>query len=116
MQNEIDRIKNHGAWYFNYLSEQARPYLHYVIKEIKRRDLPVELALLPFIESNYDPNAFSHGSAAGFWQIIPSTARQYGVPINNWYDGRRDIVLSTNAALDYLTRLQNILMGTGCLQ
>ena len=111
VQNEIDRIKNHGAWYFNYLSEQARPYLHYVIKEIKRRDLPVELALLPFIESNYDPNAFSHGSAAGFWQIIPSTARQYGVPINNWYDGRRDIVLSTNAALDYLTRLHKYFNG-----
>ncbi|MEC8839299.1 MAG: LysM peptidoglycan-binding domain-containing protein [Candidatus Neomarinimicrobiota bacterium] len=111
VQNEINRINNHGAWYFNYLSEQARPYLHYVIQEIKSRKLPIELALLPFIESNYDPNAFSHGSAAGFWQIIPSTARQYGVPINSWYDGRRDIVLSTNAALDYLTRLHKLFDG-----
>ena len=111
IQNEINRINNHGAWYYNYLSEQARPYLHYVIQEIKNRKLPIELALLPFIESNYDPNAFSHGSAAGFWQIIPSTARQYGVPINSWYDGRRDIVLSTNAALDYLTRLHKYFDG-----
>jgi len=111
VQNEINRINNHGAWYFNHLSEQARPYLHYVIQEIKSRKLPIELALLPFIESNYDPNAFSHGSAAGFWQIIPSTARQYGVPINSWYDGRRDIVLSTNAALDYLTHLHKYFDG-----
>ena len=111
VQNEINRINNHGAWYFNHLSEQARPYLHYVIQEIKSRKLPIELALLPFIESNYDPNAFSHGRAAGFWQIIPSTARQYGVPINSWYDGRRDIVLSTNAALDYLTHLHKYFDG-----
>ena len=111
VQHEINRINNHGSWYYNYLSQQARPYLHYVIQEIKNRKLPIELALLPFIESNYDPNAFSHGSAAGFWQIIPSTARQYGVPINSWYDGRRDIVLSTNAALDYLTRLHKYFSG-----
>jgi len=111
VQHEINRINNHGSWYYNYLSQQARPYLHYVIQEIKNRKLPIELALLPFIESNYDPNAFSHGSAAGFWQIIPGTARQYGVPINSWYDGRRDIVLSTNAALDYLTRLHKYFGG-----
>ena len=108
VQKEINRINNHGSWYFNYLSEQASPYIQYVIQELKSRDLPLELALLPFIESNYDPNAFSHGSAAGFWQIIPSTARQYGVPINSWYDGRRDIVISTKAALDYLTRLHKL--------
>ncbi len=111
VQNEISRINRHGSWYFDYLSEQSRPYIQFVIQELKRRNLPLELALLPFIESNYDPNAFSHGSAAGFWQIIPGTARQYGVPINNWYDGRRDIVLSTNAALDYLTRLHKYFKG-----
>ena len=111
VQNEIKRINNHGSWYFGYLSAKSRPYIHYVIQELKKRNLPVELALLPFIESNYDPNAFSHGSAAGFWQIIPGTARQYGVPINSWYDGRRDIVLSTNAALDYLTRLHKFFNG-----
>ena len=111
VQNEIKRINNHGSWYFGYLSAKSRPYIHYVIQELKRRNLPLELALLPFIESNYDPNAFSHGSAAGFWQIIPGTARQYGVPINSWYDGRRDIVLSTNAALDYLTRLHKFFNG-----
>ncbi len=105
VQQEIERIKNHGSWYFNFLSHQASPYIHYVTTELEKRGLPLELALLPFIESNYDPYAFSHGSAAGFWQMIPSTARQYGVPINSWYDGRRDIVFSTQAALDYLTYL-----------
>ena len=105
VKQEIERIKNHGSWYFNYLSNQASPFIHYVTTELEKRGLPLELALLPFIESNYDPYAFSHGSAAGFWQIIPSSARQYGVPINSWYDGRRDIALSTQAALDYLTYL-----------
>ena len=105
VEQEIERIKNHGSWYFNYLSHQAKPFIKYVITELEKRGMPLELALLPYIESNYDPYAFSHGSAAGFWQIIPSTARQYGVPINSWYDGRRDIVFSTKAALDYLTHL-----------
>ena len=105
VQHEIERIKNHGSWYFNYLSHQASPFIHYVTIELEKRGLPLELALLPYIESNYDPYAFSHGSAAGFWQMIPSTARQYGVAINSWYDGRRDIVFSTQAALDYLTHL-----------
>jgi len=73
VQQEIERIKNHGSWYFNYLSHQASPYIHYVTTELEKRGLPLELALLPFIESNYDPYAFSHGSAAGFWQMIPST-------------------------------------------
>jgi membrane-bound lytic murein transglycosylase D len=105
VKQEIKRIKNHGSWYFNYLSKQASPYIHYVTIELEKRGLPLELALLPYIESNYDAYAFSHGSAAGFWQMIPSTARQYGVAINSWYDGRRDIVFSTQAALDYLTYL-----------
>ncbi len=105
VHQEIERIKNHGSWYFNYLSHQASPFIQYVIIELEKRGLPLELALLPYIESNYDPYAFSHGSAAGFWQMIPSTARQYGVEINSWYDGRRDIVSSTQAALDYLTYL-----------
>ena len=75
VQQEIERIKDHGSWYFNYLSHQASPYIQYVTKELEKRGLPLELALLPYIESNYDPYAFSHGSAAGFWQMIPSTAR-----------------------------------------
>ena len=115
VQQEIERIKNHGSWYFNYLSHQASPFIHYVTMELEKRGLPLELALLPFIESNYDPYAFSHGSAAGFWQMIPSTARQYGVAINSWYDGRRDIVFSTQAALDYLTYLHKRFDGNWLL-
>ncbi|MDH4126814.1 MAG: LysM peptidoglycan-binding domain-containing protein, partial [Gammaproteobacteria bacterium] len=73
--------------------------------ELDRRGLPLELALLPIVESAYDPFAYSHGRAAGLWQMIPGTAKRFGVRQNWWYDGRRDIVDSTRAALDYLSYL-----------
>ena len=75
--------------------------------ELVRRDLPVELALLPIVESAYDPFAYSHGRAAGLWQMIPGTARRFGLTQNWWYDGRRDVVESTRAALDYLEHLHD---------
>ena len=73
--------------------------------ELERRGLPLELALLPIVESAYDPFAYSHGRAAGLWQMIPGTAKRFGVKQNWWYDGRRDVVDSTRAALDYLEYL-----------
>jgi membrane-bound lytic murein transglycosylase D len=79
--------------------------LPYITAELERRDLPFELALLPVVESAYDPFAYSHGRAAGLWQMIPGTATRFGVKQNWWYDGRRDIVDSTRAALDYLDHL-----------
>jgi membrane-bound lytic murein transglycosylase D len=87
---------------------RAQRYLPYITAEIERRGLPLELALLPIVESAYDPFAYSHGRAAGLWQMIPGTARRFGVKQNWWYDGRRDVVDSTRAALDYLEYLYEL--------
>ena len=86
---------------------QARRYLAYVVEEVRRRQLPMELALMPIIESTLNPYARSNSGAAGLWQLIPNTAKHYGVTIDWWYDGRRDPVDSTTAALDYLTYLHD---------
>lgn len=86
--------------------QRGSPYLGYIHDEVKRRGFPAEITLLPFIESSYDPFAYSHGRAAGLWQFIPGTARLYGLRQDWWYDGRRDVIASTRAALDYLDRLQ----------
>ncbi len=71
--------------------ERSRPYLHLIVEEVEARGLPGELALLPVIESAFQPLAYSHGRAAGLWQFIPSTGRVYGLKQNWWYDGRRDV-------------------------
>jgi len=106
------RLAAERNWYVNhpeYLArtvERARPYMHLIVSEIERRDMPMEIALLPIVESAFQPFAYSHGRAAGLWQFIPSTARIYGLRQNWWYDGRRDVQASTEAALDYLNNLQ----------
>ncbi|MCJ8300652.1 MAG: transglycosylase SLT domain-containing protein, partial [Pseudomonadales bacterium] len=87
------------------VSKQASPYYYYVLQEVLKRDFPAEVALLPVIESLYNPNAYSYGKASGIWQFIPSTARYLGIEINDWYDGRRDVITSTETALDYLASL-----------
>ena len=84
---------------------RARPYLHYITEEVEKRGIPTEIALLPIIESAFQPFAYSHGRAAGIWQFIPATGRLYGLKQNWWYDGRRDIMASTGAALNYLETL-----------
>ncbi len=86
---------------------QARRYLAYVVEEVRQRQLPMELALVPIIESTLNPYAYSNGGAAGLWQLIPNTAKHLGVTMDWWYDGRRDPVDSTTAALDYLTYLHD---------
>jgi membrane-bound lytic murein transglycosylase D len=91
--------------YFDRILKNAELYMPYVVRRLKERKLPPELALLPFIESAYDPFVYSHSAAAGLWQFIPSTARHVGLKQNWWYDGRRDIVKSTAAALQYLEYL-----------
>lgn len=85
--------------------QRGSPYLPYIHAEVKRRGFPAEITLLPFVESSYDPFAYSHGRASGLWQFIPGTARMYGLQQDWWYDGRRDVIDSTSAALDYLERL-----------
>ena len=97
--------------YLDRVFNRAQRYLPYIVAELERRVLPMELALLPIVESAFDPFAYSHGRAAGLWQMIPGTARRFGVRQNWWYDGRRDVVDSTNAALDYLAYLHELQDG-----
>lgn len=83
------------------ISERAEPFLYYIVEEIERRNMPIELALLPIVESSYLPYGVSNQSAAGLWQFMPVAAKRFNLERNWWYDGRRDVVSSTNAALDY---------------
>ncbi len=83
-------------------------YLYYIMEEVQKRGMPSEIALLPIIESAYNPVAYSPAHASGIWQFIPSTGRLYGLQQNFWYDGRRDVVAATNAALDYLQKLYDM--------
>lgn len=84
------------------VAENARPFLWHVVRELEARDLPLDLALLPIVESGYDPTAYSYARASGMWQFMPYTARRFGLDDNWWHDGRRDVLRSTDAALDYL--------------
>ncbi len=86
---------------------RSSPYLYFVLEEINRRGLPTELALLPFVESAWDPTALSSAQASGLWQFIPSTGRHFKLRQDEWLDERRDLVASTQAALDYLEYLFN---------
>lgn len=104
-------------WYQNnpeYLKrtfDRARPYLHYIVEEVESRNMPLEIALLPVVESAFQPFAYSHGRAAGIWQFIPGTGSLYGLKQNWWYDGRRDVYAATRAALDYLQNLNRMFDG-----
>lgn len=104
VRREIDWFARNQA-YMDRVSERARFYMHHIVTEVERRDLPGELAMLPVVESAYQPFAYSHARASGIWQFIPSTGRLYGLRYSWWYDGRRDVVESTRAALDYLEKL-----------
>lgn len=97
--------------YFEITSKRAQRYLHYVVEELDKRNMPLELALLPFVESGYNPMAYSTSHAAGIWQFIPSTGRVFALRQDDWYDGRRDITASTTAALDYLSKLNDMFEG-----
>lgn len=82
--------------------ERSRRYLYHIVDELEKRGMPTELALLPMVESAFNPMAYSRAHASGLWQFIPSTGKSYNLQQNWWYDARRDIVASTSAALDYL--------------
>ncbi|MPW89365.1 LysM peptidoglycan-binding domain-containing protein [Moraxella catarrhalis] len=107
------RIEAQKSWfytrqtYLDRLTARASRYLHHTVAEAERRGIPSELALLPIIESSYDPTATSNAAAAGLWQFIPSTGRIYGLNQSATYDGRRDVIESTRAAYDFLTSLYN---------
>jgi len=96
--------------YLHDVTLRAEPYMYWIVGQIKKRNMPMELVLLPIVESAFDPHATSSANAAGLWQIVPQTGRNYGLKNNQWYDGRRDVVASTTAALDmmqYLNRMFN---------
>ncbi len=105
------RVRAQLKWYLEHrgylqrVMERARPILPFVLDELEKKNLPTELALLPIVESAYQAFAYSHGRASGMWQIIPSTGRFLGLKQNWWYDGRRDIIESTRAAIHYLDTL-----------
>ncbi|PID41401.1 MAG: lytic transglycosylase [Proteobacteria bacterium] len=111
------KIEKQAKWYakhVKYLNRTLRrseKYLYHIVEEVERRNLPMELALLPVVESAFDPFAYSHGRASGLWQFIPGTGRMYGLTQDWWYDGRRDVVASTEAALRYLEKLSNTFGG-----
>ena len=104
-------VAEHQAWYLNRpdyfrrMTERGRRYMFHIVEEIEKRGLPTELALLPMVESAYNPEALSVAKASGLWQFIPSTGKLYGLEQNAQRDDRRDIVASTAAALEYLQRI-----------
>ena len=104
VRQELDWFRRHPE-YLERVFTRGDRYLHHIVGELTRRNLPVELALLPIVESAFDPFAYSHGRAAGLWQIIPGTGRRFGLRQDWWYDGRRDVIEATRAALDYLELL-----------
>jgi membrane-bound lytic murein transglycosylase D len=110
VQAELGWLARHPD-YVDRVFKRAQRFLPYITEEIDRRGIPLELALLPIVESGYDPFAYSHGRAAGLWQFIPGTARRYGIRQNWWYDGRRDVIDATKGALNYLTRLHELMDG-----
>jgi len=97
--------------YLDQLAERARPYLHHIVVEVERRAMPTEIVLLPIIESAYRPEAYSPSHAAGIWQLVPGTGKRFGLRQSAWYDGRRDVLASTGAALDYLEDLHDLFEG-----
>lgn len=110
IDREADYFANHPD-YVERTFDRAAPYMHYIVNEVQKRGLPMELALLPVIESAFQPWAYSRASASGIWQFIASTGTRFSLKQDWWYDGRRDIVAATGAALDYLTYLHDLLDG-----
>jgi len=110
IQAAIKRFSKYTR-YFDIISTKAHPYLYHIVAEAEKRGIPLELALLPAIESSFEPTALSSRSAAGLWQFMPGTGKNFGLARNKWYDGRRDVIASTEAALDYLEKLHNFFDG-----
>ncbi|MFM8330470.1 MAG: transglycosylase SLT domain-containing protein [Candidatus Methylumidiphilus sp.] len=107
---EVEKIRRSpGA--VNFLSKRAEPFLYYIVDEIDRRGLPMDLAMVPMVESAFQANAVSPKQAAGIWQFIPGTATNYGLRLDDGYDGRYDVYASTKAALKYLSHLRGLFGG-----
>ncbi|SDI24316.1 membrane-bound lytic murein transglycosylase D [Pseudomonas flavescens] len=111
------RIEQQRLWFASNPSfveksgERSNLYIHYIVERLQERNMPMELALLPMIESAYNPFAYSPADAVGLWQFIPSTGRNFNLRQTRWYDGRRDVTASTQAAMNYLARLHEMFNG-----
>jgi membrane-bound lytic murein transglycosylase D len=107
-------VAEHEAWYSgrpDYIKrfvDRGSRYLHYIVEQVEKRGMPMEIALLPVVESAFNPHAYSRSRASGLWQFIPSTGKNYGLSQDWWKDNRRDIVAATDAALNYLQRLHDM--------
>lgn len=97
--------------YLDRVAKRAEPFLHYIVQELEAENLPIEMALLPIVESAFDPFAYSHGRASGMWQFVPGTGKRFGMKQNWWYDGRRDVIASTKGAVAYLKYLHKYFDG-----
>lgn len=111
------RLDSQRKWYLRHpaymqrVSKRARPFLYYIVERLNEENMPLELALLPIVESAFDPFAYSHGRASGMWQFIPGTGKRFGMKQTWWYDGRRDVIASTDGAIKYLKYLNKMFKG-----
>lgn len=111
------RLEAQKSWYLRHpaymqrVAKRARPFLYYIVERLEQENMPVELALLPIVESAFDPFAYSHGRASGMWQFIPGTGTRFGMKQTWWYDGRRDVIASTDGAIAYLKYLNKMFDG-----
>jgi membrane-bound lytic murein transglycosylase D len=109
-----DLVLYYQQWYQNRpdalrrMVERSRPFMHHIVEELEARGMPTELALLPMVESSFNPMAYSRAHASGLWQFIPATGKRFNLEQNWWHDQRRDIVASTDAALDYLQTIYDM--------
>jgi len=109
-----DLVLHYQQWYQNRpealrrMIERSRPYLHHIVEELENRGMPTELALLPMVESSFNPMAHSPAAASGLWQFIPATGKRFKLEQNWWQDERRDVMASTSAALDYLQTIYDM--------
>lgn len=111
------RITSQRNWfvkhpsYLKRVAKRAEPFLFYIVEELEKNNMPIEIALLPVVESAFDPFAYSHGRASGMWQFVPATGKRFGMKQNWWYDGRRDVIASTEGAIKYLKALHKYFDG-----
>jgi membrane-bound lytic murein transglycosylase D len=107
-------VANHEKWYstrpdyIRRMVERSQKYLFHIVEEVEKRGMPTEIALLPMIESAYNPQAYSRSQASGIWQFIPSTGKHFGLQQNWWIDNRRNVIVATDAALTYLQKLHGM--------
>lgn len=111
---ESEYTANHEAWYasrpdyMKRMIERSQKYLFHVVEEVQKRGMPTEIALLPMVESAFNPQAYSRSSASGIWQFVPATGKDFGLKQNWWADNRRDVTAATSAALTYLQKLHGM--------